>query len=57
MTSLPLEDDCNIQKSILHAGKGDLPSFIDGTKVLLTLVPFQYHDTLHSGSAAVNYSH
>ena len=47
MTSLPLGNDCNIQKSILHAGKGDLPSFIDGTKVLLTVLPFQYHDNLY----------
>ena len=25
--------NCGIQKRVLHAGKGDLPSFEDGTKV------------------------
>ena len=34
MTNVDVGNDCSIQKHVLHAGKGNIPSFIDGTKVL-----------------------
>ena len=41
MTTVAVGNDCNIQKRILHAGKGDLPSYLDGTKVL-SIVPILF---------------
>ena len=34
--STPSVPDLPIQKKVLHAGKGNLPKFADGTKVTLT---------------------
>ncbi|KAI0225055.1 Aryl-hydrocarbon-interacting protein-like 1 [Lamellibrachia satsuma] len=33
MTNVDVGNDCSIQKHVLHAGKGNIPSFINGTKV------------------------
>ena len=35
--STPPAPDLPIQKKVLHAGKGNLPKFADGTKVTHTL--------------------
>ena len=51
--SSPSVPDLPIQKKVLHAGKGNLPKFADGTKVTINFeirfIAYTFDNVMHAG--------